>query len=413
MARASEAYTPLNPDNTQLGSGPPYLLRGPSHPATGPQCYHCSERGHIARNGPLKKDPEEPMETGLMKGRVMWSGGKRPKYTLKVYLNDMERTALVDSGCSQSVIRQSLVLPEQRTPQTQVLIACVHGDQRLCPVAMVLLNWKGEDGTITVGVIPNLDEEIILSTDYINFTSLLEKASQEHVNNAWWDEAPFGASEIDVRTPKNKLSRKQKREQRREYQNVRDLENICPTLHTATVFTTAGDFRQAQHGDPTLKNAWHQAVHPDGQSPLARGSVCDVRRGVARPYLRLVPTLPGTAQFCKREQRIHKDFRHQGRSRDVGAWSRDPLKRRQTEKKVSAVAASRGAAQDDGMAKEDGLQEERLRTTVLKQRQPRRHNAGLPATLQEKRGRLRCVLGPLNGNQGGWKGERRGLGIEG
>ncbi|KAJ1129362.1 hypothetical protein NDU88_007733 [Pleurodeles waltl] len=51
-----------------------------------------------------------------MKGRVLWSGGRRRKYTLKVYLNDMERTALADSGCSQSVIRQDLVTPEQRTP---------------------------------------------------------------------------------------------------------------------------------------------------------------------------------------------------------------------------------------------------------------------------------------------------------
>ncbi|KAJ1198117.1 hypothetical protein NDU88_001961 [Pleurodeles waltl] len=36
-----------------------------------------------------------------------------------------------------------------------------------------------------------------------------------------------------------------------------------------------GDFRQAQREDPTLKNACQQALHPDGRSPLARGSVCD------------------------------------------------------------------------------------------------------------------------------------------
>ncbi|KAJ1185533.1 hypothetical protein NDU88_002325 [Pleurodeles waltl] len=33
-------------------------------------------------------------------------------------------------------------------------------------------------------------------------------------------------------------------------------------------------------------------------------------------------------------------------------------------------------------------------------------NASLPATLQEKNGRLRCVLGPVSGNQGGWVGRR-------
>ncbi|KAJ1152497.1 hypothetical protein NDU88_005272 [Pleurodeles waltl] len=201
-----------------------------------------------------------------MKGRVLWSGGKIPTYTLKVYLNDMERTALVDSGRSQSVIRQNLVLPGQRTPQSQVLIACVHGDQLPYPVATVHLNWRGDDETITVGVIPNLGKDLIFGTDYVDFTSLLEKAGHKHVNNAWWEEAPFGASEVEARTPRIKLSRKQKREQRQEHRNLRDLRNLDPTPHTATAFTTTGDFRQAQHEDPTLKNAWHQALHPDGQS---------------------------------------------------------------------------------------------------------------------------------------------------
>ncbi|KAJ1154992.1 hypothetical protein NDU88_007730 [Pleurodeles waltl] len=212
-----------------------------------------------------RKDPEEPMEIGLMKAHVLWSGGKRPTYTLKVYLNDVERTALVDSGCSQSVIQQNLVLLVQRTPQSQVLITCVHGNQLPYPVAMVRLNWRGDDETITVGVIPDLGEDLILGTDYVDFISLLEKASQEHGNNAWCEEAPFGASEDEVRTPRIKLSRKQKREQRREHRNFHNLRNLDPAPHTATIFTTTGEFRQAEHEDPTLKNAWHQALHPDGQ----------------------------------------------------------------------------------------------------------------------------------------------------
>ncbi|KAJ1089716.1 hypothetical protein NDU88_002861 [Pleurodeles waltl] len=163
-----------------------------------------------------------------MKGQVLGSGGKRPTYTLTVLLKDVERTALVDSECSQSVIRQNLVLPEQRTPQSQVLIACVHRDQRQYPVAMVRLNWRGDDETITVGVIPNLGEDLILGTDYVDFTSLLEKASQEHVHKAWWEEAPFGASEEESRKPRITLSRKQKREQRWEHQHFRDPRDLYP-----------------------------------------------------------------------------------------------------------------------------------------------------------------------------------------
>ncbi|KAJ1132774.1 hypothetical protein NDU88_011077 [Pleurodeles waltl] len=145
-----------------------------------------------------------------------------------VYLNDMERMALVDSGCSQSVIRQNLVLPEQRTPQSQVLIACVHGDQQPYPIATVRLNWIGDDEMITVGVIPDLGEDLILDTDYDDFTSLLEKAGQEQVNNAWWEEAPFGVSEEEARTLRIKISRKQKIEQRREHRNFSDSRDLDP-----------------------------------------------------------------------------------------------------------------------------------------------------------------------------------------
>ncbi|KAJ1200023.1 hypothetical protein NDU88_003852 [Pleurodeles waltl] len=253
-----------------------------------------------------------------MKSRVLWSRGKRPTYTLTVLLNDIERTALVDSGCSQSVIRQNLVLPGQGNPQSQVLIVCVHGDQRPYPVATVHLNWKGEDETITVGVIPNLGEDLNLGTDYVDFTSLLEKAGQEHVNNAWWEEAPFGVSEEETRKPRIKLSRKQKREQQWKHQNLRDPRNPDPNPPPAIICTTTGDFRQCSHEDPTLKHAWHQALHPDGHvirhspgslmmnaefllrypsserlyQPLARGSVCD---GPTRgdPYTR--PTDAGGA----------------------------------------------------------------------------------------------------------------------
>ncbi|KAJ1157237.1 hypothetical protein NDU88_009952 [Pleurodeles waltl] len=114
-----------------------------------------------------------------------------------------------------------------------------------------------------VGVIPNLGEDLILGMDYVNFTSLLERAGQEQVNNAWWKEVPFGVSEEENRKPRIKLSIKQKREQRRKYQHARDPINSDPKTPPAIICTITGDFRQCQHEDLTLKHAWHQALHPD------------------------------------------------------------------------------------------------------------------------------------------------------
>ncbi|KAJ1118703.1 hypothetical protein NDU88_006891 [Pleurodeles waltl] len=148
------------------------------------------------------------------------------------------------------------------------MITCVHGDQRLYPVAMVCLNWRGTDETITVGMIPNLGEDLILGTDYVDFAPLLEKACQEHTTNTWWGEALFVTTKIEARPLRKKLSRKRKREQRLEYQNPQSHEITKTISQTATVLTIGGDFRQAQREDPTLKNAWQQVLHPDGRSTV-------------------------------------------------------------------------------------------------------------------------------------------------
>ncbi|KAJ1153116.1 hypothetical protein NDU88_005882 [Pleurodeles waltl] len=95
-----------------------------------------------------------------------------------------------------------------------------------------------------------------------------EKACQENTANAWWDEAPFGTTEIEARPLRKKLSRKEKREQRQEYQNPLTPETPEPVPQTDTVLTIAGTFRQAQREDPTLKNTWQQALHPDRRSGI-------------------------------------------------------------------------------------------------------------------------------------------------
>ncbi|KAJ1085401.1 hypothetical protein NDU88_005533 [Pleurodeles waltl] len=152
---------------------------------------------------------------------------------------------------------------------------------------MDLLNWRGTEETIAVGMISNLGEDLILGTDYVNFTPLLEKACQENIANVWWDEAPFGTTEIDARPLRKKLSRKEKREQRQKYLNPLTPETSEPVPQTATVLTIAGSFRQTQREDPTLKNAWQQALHPDGRSTGRRRTAKTLatlqeKRGTAR-----------------------------------------------------------------------------------------------------------------------------------
>ncbi|KAJ1218094.1 hypothetical protein NDU88_005680 [Pleurodeles waltl] len=121
-----------------------------------------------------------------------------------------------------------------------------------------------------VGMIPGLGDDLILGTDYANFTPLLAKACQENVTYTWWGEAPYGRAEVEERPLRLKLSIKQKREQRREYHATTAPGLLEPAPQAATVLTTIGSFRQAQREDPTLKNAWQQALNPDERSARPR-----------------------------------------------------------------------------------------------------------------------------------------------
>ncbi|XP_069100681.1 uncharacterized protein [Pleurodeles waltl] len=231
---------------------------GPSgYTGSGPQCYNCSEWGHIARYCPNKKDVEEPMEIGLTKGRVFWTGGEKPKYTLPIFVNNIERWALIDSGCSPSVIRKDLVLPGQEEPGSQVLITCVHGDQRYYPLATVKVKWREQIENLQVGVLSTLDKDIILGTDYEDFPSLLEKAVQENLLRGWWAEAPSDITTEEPTREKNILSRRQKREQRRAY--IQHYTSLGNPATRGKIYTITGDFQQNHNEDPTLKHAWQQA----------------------------------------------------------------------------------------------------------------------------------------------------------
>ncbi|KAJ1149091.1 hypothetical protein NDU88_001909 [Pleurodeles waltl] len=61
--------------------------------------------------------------------------------------------------------------------------------------------------------------------------------------------------------PRIRLSKRQKRIQRQQY-SIKDYE-ISKTNPGAIgkVYTVAGDFRQSQRDDPSLKNAWQKALH--------------------------------------------------------------------------------------------------------------------------------------------------------
>ncbi|KAJ1106786.1 hypothetical protein NDU88_004184 [Pleurodeles waltl] len=98
---------------------------------------------------------------------------------------------------------------------------CASGEawqtQKYYPVAQVHLQWRGENEMLKVGVLPHLEEDIIIGTDYADFPTLLTKAGQEHTLKSWWEDVPFEAGVGLSRDPKVPLTGREKRVQRKQY----------------------------------------------------------------------------------------------------------------------------------------------------------------------------------------------------
>ncbi|KAJ1181655.1 hypothetical protein NDU88_006858 [Pleurodeles waltl] len=137
------------------------------------------------------------------------------KYTTSMLVNKERKNILIDSGCCQSVVNQAYVQPDKWDPNTQVLIT--YG-RKTYPVATMGINWRGHEEYLSVGVIPDRGEEMIIGTDYEAFPQLLETANQDKFPVSWWEEAPSVSSNIEGSSPRRKLTKAQKREQKRLHQ---------------------------------------------------------------------------------------------------------------------------------------------------------------------------------------------------
>ncbi|KAJ1137028.1 hypothetical protein NDU88_003441 [Pleurodeles waltl] len=92
---------------------------------------------------------------------------------------------------------------------------------------------------------------------------------------------------------------------------------------------------------------------------------------------------------------------------EVAAWDHDGLKYQRARGEGRATEEWGAAALEDRTATTDGSQKEkRSRTVEWTSRRPRRRNTNLLATLQEKCGNRRCVLGTKKGCEGGCVGRR-------
>ncbi len=190
------------------------------------------------------------MEVGLLV-RVPDSPGAAPdqagQYQIPVSIKGGTYQALVDSGCNQTSIHQSLIQQRALDTGRKVKVRCVHGDVANYPLVPVSIKFRGKIHRMEVAVNSHLKHPLILGTDWPAFTQLLGIVCAD----ASW---PIGRG--------------------REEAAARSGEALAGPSPPASEETRASegvrtpeldDFPLEQSRDETLKNAYDRVRSIDGQ----------------------------------------------------------------------------------------------------------------------------------------------------
>ncbi len=248
-AHAREAGS-ASPSSTSIPvpPGPPRQFLVPL-PATrvagrpGPACWHCGDPGHFIDRCPVMEVETLVRVPDAPQAAPDQAGG----YQIPVSIKGGSYWALVDSGCNQTSIHQSLIQPEALDKSCMVRVRCVHGDVVKYPVVLLTIQFRGQKHNVEVAVNPHLRHPLILGTNWPAFKVLLgvlcvdascgkEKPGREAAVRMW--EAEPGPAEA-APGERNAVER--------------------------LVLTERDDFPLEQSQDASLRNAFDQVRSIDGQ----------------------------------------------------------------------------------------------------------------------------------------------------
>ncbi len=210
---------------------------------SGPACWRCWDPGHIIDRcpvmevGTLVRVPDDPQAAPDQ------AGG----YQIPVSIKGGTYWALVDSGCNQTSIHQSLVQPEALDMSCMVRVRCVHGDVAEYPVVHLAIQFRGQKHNVEVAVNPYLRHPLISGTNWPSFKVLLGVLCADA---SWGKEKP--GREAAVRTGEAEPG----------------LAEAAPGERNAIerlILTERDDFPLEQSQDESLRNAFEQVHSIDGQ----------------------------------------------------------------------------------------------------------------------------------------------------
>uniref|UniRef100_A0A9J8C322 Gypsy retrotransposon integrase-like protein 1 n=1 Tax=Cyprinus carpio carpio TaxID=630221 RepID=A0A9J8C322_CYPCA len=225
----------------------------------GPACWRCGDPGHfvdrcpVMEVGTLVRIPDDPQAAPDQAGL----------YQIPVSIKGGTYRALVDSGCNQTSIHQSLIQSGALDTGRMVKVRCVHGDIVEYPVKAISIKFRGQKHCVEVAVSPRLRHPLILGTNWPAFEQLLgcltagvsgEKRRQVAGASAQVGETVPGPSGAGSGEPSS-------------------LARLTLSSHD--------DFPLEQSHDETLKHAFEQVRSIDGQ-------ILQPDRTLSYPYFAII-----------------------------------------------------------------------------------------------------------------------------
>lgn len=137
-------------------------------------CYSCGEVGHTRPFCPVKKLPATNL-CYVPRPKFAFFSEASDSLTVTVLVNGRPLTALLDTGCTQSLVQAKFVQRELWNIEETEPVVCVYGHSSEVPTAEVYLEVHNQPYLIKIGVTPELPYPVLLGTDFPILLDLIQE----------------------------------------------------------------------------------------------------------------------------------------------------------------------------------------------------------------------------------------------